>query len=135
VIGKLRTEGPRITLPYCWFSRIDTWDNPSLCALDTYDLTGEDVKFRSRVYNRPDLVPIAKAIEYAEQRDYPAVLAYCTSPQIARKLVRELPPYSFAEDLHVTRTGEGKERVKLAYGSFVVEKHAGRWLVVAFKAE
>jgi hypothetical protein len=137
-IGELRTEGSLITLPYCWFSRIDTWDNPSLCAIDTYDISGDNVKFRARTYNRPDLLPIAKAIEYAEQRDYSAVLGYCASRQVARSLVRDVPPHVFAEDLRVTRTGNGKERVELGYDPayrFDVEKRAGRWLVVAFSVE
>ena len=87
-VGKLQTDGPQISLPYCSWSPIDTWDNPSMCAVDIYDLTGDDVKFRTRAYNRPDLLPIAKAIEYAEQRDYPAVLGYCASAEIAHRLVR-----------------------------------------------
>ncbi len=137
-VGKLRTEGSLITLPYCRFSSIDTWDNPSLCAVDTYDVSGDNVQFRSRVYNRPDLVPIAKAIEYAGQRDYLAVLGYCASSQVAHRLARELPPYMFAEELRVTRNGNEKERVELGYNptySFDVEKRAGRWLVVAFSVK
>ena len=135
-IGELRTEGPAVTLPYCWFSQIDTWDNPSLCAVDTYDIAGDHVKFRSREYNRPDLVPIAKVIEYAEQRDYPAVLAYCASGDVALKLVRDIEPQLFAGDLQVTRTGDGKEQVDMeSTYRFEVEKRAGRWLVVAFNAD
>ena len=137
-VDKFRTEGSRITLPYCWFSQIDTWDNPSLCAVDTYDISGDDVTFRSRTYNRPDLLPIAKVIEYAQQRDYPAVLGYCASSQVARRLVRYFPPYVFADELRVTHTGRGKERVEL--GSpilyrFDVEKRAGRWRVVSVSPE
>jgi hypothetical protein len=137
-IGTLRTEGLLISLPYCWFSSIDTWDNPSLCAVDTYDISGDNVTFRVRTYNRPDLLPIAKAIEYAEQRDYPAVLGYCASSQVAHRLVRDVPPHVFAEDLRVTRTGNGKERVQLGYDPgyrFDVEKRTDRWLVVAFRVE
>jgi hypothetical protein len=137
-IGRVRTEGALITLPYCWFSSIDTWDNPSLCAVDTYDTSGDNIKFHSRAYNRPDLVPIAKAIEYATQRDYPAVLSYCASGEVAHKMVRDLPPIVFAEDLRVTRAGKGRERVAFGYQPayrFNVEKHAGRWLVVAFRAD
>jgi hypothetical protein len=137
-VGKLQTEGSLIALPYCWFSAIDTWDNPSLCAVDTYDLSGDEVRFRSRAFNRPDLVPIAKAIEYAEKRDYPAVLGYCASDDIARTIVRDIQPDFFADDLSVTRTGDIKERVELgdppAY-RFEVEKRAGRWVVVAFSTE
>jgi hypothetical protein len=137
-IGEFRTVGSSITLPYCWFSPIDTWDNPSLCAVDSYDLSGDRVRFRSHTYNRPDLVPVAKALKYAEQRDFPAVLGYCTFSQVARTLVREIPPFVFADDLRVTRTGTGKERVELGYGPtyrFDVENRAGRWQVVAFSAQ
>jgi hypothetical protein len=72
----------RITIPYCWFSAIDTWDNPSMCAADIYDLSHDDVRFVSRAVNRPDLLPIAKALEYVSKHDYPAVLAYCASPEM-----------------------------------------------------
>lgn len=137
-IGKLQTEGSLITLPYCWFSPIDSWDNPSMCAVDTYDVSGDSVRFRTRDYNRPDLLPIAKAIEYAEQRDYLAVLGYCSSADVARKLVRQVPPLVLAEDLRMTRTGNGKEHVEFgpspAY-NFDVEERAGRWRVVAFSGE
>jgi hypothetical protein len=134
----VNTEGSLITLPYCWFSAIDTWDNPSLCAVDAYDLSADSVTFRSRAYNRPDLLPIAKAIEYAEQRDYSAVLGYCASSQVARRLVRNIPPHAGAEDIRVTHTANGREHVEFGSGpgySFDVEKHAGRWRVVAFSIE
>ena len=136
-IGRLQTEGSRITLPYCWFSAIDTWDNPSLCAVDTYDLSGDNARFRWHIYNRPDLLPIAKALEYAEKRDYPAVLGYCASSQLAHRLVRDISPEFFAEDIRVIRTGNGKERVELCDGAcrFDVEKRSGRWLVAAFHIE
>lgn len=136
-IGNLRTTGPLITLPYCWFSALDTWDNPSLCAVDTYDISADAVRFRSRVYNRPDLLPVAKAIEYAEQRDFRALLGYCASSQIAHRLIRDVPPHIFAEEIRVIPTGKGKQRVELREGTyrFDVEKRAGRWLVVAFSAE
>jgi hypothetical protein len=138
-IGDLKTDGPRVTLPYCWFSPIDTWDNPSMCAVDTYDLSGDNAKFISRVYNRPDLLPVAKAIEYAEQRDYGALLGYCGSAQVADGMMRDLPPFVYAgAAIHVTPTGNGRERVELGDGPayrFDVEKRNGRWLVVAFKSE
>ncbi len=137
-IGTLQTEGPLITLPYCWFSAIDTWDNPSLCAVDTYDVEGDEVRFRSRAYNRPDLVPVAKALEYAEKRDYPAVLGYCASEEIARAMVREIPPGMLAEDLRVTRISNVKEQVELGDPpeyEFVVEKRPDRWVVASFSAE
>jgi hypothetical protein len=138
-IGKLKTDGSQVTLPYCWFSRIDTWDNPSLCAVDTYDLSGDNARFISRVYNRPDLLPVSKAIEYAEQRDYAALQGYCGSAQVADSMIRDLPPSLYAgAAIHVTPMGNGRERVELGDGPdyrFDVEKRNGRWLVVAFKAE
>jgi hypothetical protein len=131
-IGELRTEGKRITMPYCWFSAVDFWDNPSMCALDTYDLAANDVRFVSRQFNRPDLLPISKAIEYAEQRDYFAVLAYCESPDIARRLTNEMPVHVFAERLGVKRFGQNRERVELSNYRFIVEKRVGRWLITSF---
>jgi hypothetical protein len=134
-IGKLQTKGSLITLPYCWFSPIDTWDNPSLCAVDSYDVSGDNVRFRSHTYNRPDLVPVAKALEFAEQRDYRAVLGYCALGDVARRLVRVIPPHVFADDLRVSVTGINKERVELGFSPvyrFDVEMLAGRWQVVGF---
>jgi hypothetical protein len=134
-IGRLQTQGPLMTLPYCVFSAIDTWHNPSLCAVDTYNVSGDEIRFESRRYNRPELVPVAKAIEHAQRRDYPAVLGYCASNDIARKLVRSLPPSVFADELRVTRKPGGVKRVELGYEptfSFDVERRGGRWLVIAF---
>ncbi|MGA3156588.1 MAG: hypothetical protein ABSE43_03355 [Steroidobacteraceae bacterium] len=137
-IGELKTDGPHIALPYCWFSRIDTWDNPSLCAVDTYDLSADNVRFQARAYNRPDLVPVAKAIEYALRQDYPAVLGYCASGDIARRLVRNLTPDIFSDDLRIKRLGTHRERIELddLHGyRFEVEQRNGRWLVVAFSMD
>ena len=138
-IGDLKTEGLRVTLPYCWFSPVDTWDNPSMCAVDTYDLSGDRTKFISRSYSWPDLLPVAKAIEYAEKRDYGALLGYCGSVQVADSMMRDLPPFVYAgAAIHVTPMANGRKRVELGDGPdyrFDVEKRNGRWLVVAFKAE
>jgi hypothetical protein len=130
-IGNLRTDGAQITLPLCEFTPIDTWDSPSLCEVDTYDLSGDEAKFRSRVYNRPDLVPIARAIEHAESRDYPAVLAYCATPRIAERLVDETPPLVFAGDLRVKKVSNTEEQVSFDQGyEFVVARRGHRWLIV-----
>jgi hypothetical protein len=131
-VGILHTDGPLITLPFCWFSAIDTWDNPSMCAVDTYDLSKDEIRFRSRTYNRSDLLPIAKAIEYAEKRDYPAVLAYCTSDAVAQKLVHDIPVFVFAGDLQVTLKGEGKEHVEMEGYRFDLEKRGDRWFISLF---
>jgi hypothetical protein len=97
-VGELRTQGSLIALPYCWFSPIDTWNDPTLCALNSYDISGDRVRFVNSVYNLPDLLPVAKAIEYAQARDYPAVLAYCGSSDVARRMVRDVPDFVFAVD-------------------------------------
>lgn len=137
-IGKLKTEGPRITLPYCWFSAIDTWDNPSLCAVDTYDISGDRPRFISTVYNRPDILPIARVLQYAGTHDYLALRAYCGSDEVAQQLLEDVPPSAGAEQLSVLRTGESREIVK--YGeensySFEVEKTGDRWVVVSFQMD
>jgi hypothetical protein len=138
-IGELKTDGVIVTLPYCWFSALDTWDNPSMCAVDTYDFSGDAIRFVSEQYNRPDLLPIAKAIEYAEKHDYPAVLAYCGSAAVARTMVRELANgYQFEYPLEVKRIGPGRERVRLADSGdrgFVVEQRGDRWVVASFSEE
>ena len=136
--GKLQTSGSVISLPYCWFSPIDTWHNPTLCAVDSYDLSGDRVRFVSRVYNRPDLIPVAKAMEYAKARDYSGTVAYCASPEVARKMVSELPPDARGTELTVKEAGPGQERVQLGSNptyQFEVEQRGDRWLVVAFRIE
>ena len=133
-IGNLRTSGTVITLPYCEFTAVDSWDNPSLCAVDAYDLSGDEARFVSRTYNRPDLAPVAKAIGFAQQHDLPAVLGYCASPAVARKLVRSVPPFvSASPELQVVRIGADDERIDLGDGGlrFEVKKMGERWLVVS----
>ncbi|HXS97566.1 MAG TPA: hypothetical protein VN736_23365 [Candidatus Limnocylindrales bacterium] len=137
-IGEPRTEGAIVELPYCWFSPIDTWDNPSLCAVDRYDLSRDDVQFVSRTYNRPDLVPVAKAIEYAEARDDRALMGYCASPGLAQQLVRDLPLHIFADEVRVTELASGRELVELGLETtyrFTVERRNGVWLLVSFSSE
>ena len=137
-IGTRQTEGARIKLPYCWFSAIDTWDNPSLCAVDTYDISGDRPRFISTVYNRPDILPIARVLQYAGTHDYLALRAYCGSDEVAQQLLEDVPPSAGAEQLSVLRTGESREIVK--YGeensySFEVEKTGDRWVVVSFQMD
>ncbi len=137
-IGELKTESPLITLPYCWFSGIDTWENPNLCAVNSYDISGDRVRFVSTAYNRPDLLPIAKAIEHAKAHDYPAVLAYCGSAAVARKFMEGIPSFDSAGGLHVRKIGPLTKTVKLGEEptlEFNVEKRGDRWLVVAFRID
>ncbi|HEY2013657.1 MAG TPA: hypothetical protein VGH38_09165 [Bryobacteraceae bacterium] len=138
-LGKLQTEGSVITLPYCWYSAGDTWNNPSLCAVNSYDLSGDRVRFVNSVSNRPDLLPIVKAIEYAQARDYPSVLSYCGSPEVAQQMVREVPAsVSAASGLNIRPLGTLRKRVEIGDQPvlrFDVEKRGERWLVVAFRMD
>lgn len=138
-IGELRTEGALITLPYCWFSQIDTWDNPSLCAVDSYDISRDRAHFIRRAINRPDLVAIEKAIEYGQSHDYPALLAYCASPQVALTILKNVPPHVYAgASLKVSRVNRVRERVEVGdedIFQFELEKRQGRWLLVSFRIQ
>src|SRR5262249_1241871 len=139
-VGKLQTTGATIRLPFCSFTQIDTWDNPSLCFVDTYDISRDRARFVKRVTNRPDLVPIAKAIEYAQARDYPSLLAYCSSPKVAQKILRNVPPFVFAgTGLKVSPIRAGDERVEIGEEDevlqFEVKKQAGRWVVARFQIQ
>lgn len=135
-IGKLKVNGPTVQLPYCTWSPIDFWDNPSLCALDTYDFSRDSVRFISRAWNRPELVPIARALEYAAKREYPATLSYCASPSVAHRMVREVPDISAAENPKVSRISTGKLKVEFV-GScrFELVERRGRWLISAYRQE
>jgi hypothetical protein len=137
-IGRFQAAGAIITLPYCWYSQIDTWDNPSLCAVDSYDVSGDRARFVHRAFNRPDLVPVARAIEYGQAHDYPALLAYCASREVALKILRDIPPFVYGSGLVVRPIGAAKRRVELANFDVVrfdVEKRAGRWLVYGFRIQ
>src|SRR5208283_4143244 len=97
--------------------------------VNTYDLSGDRVRFISSVANRPDLLPIAKAIQYAQAHDYPAVLAYCGSPDVAQRMVRDIPPFVFAgAGLAVKRIGALKESIDMEDTGFhfEVEKRGDR---------
>lgn len=125
-VGRLRTKGTTIQLPYCFFSAVDTWDNPTLCAADSFDLSGDKPLFSGRIYNSPDLVTVARAIQYAETHDYSAIRGYCASDTVARKLVREVPPYLFADTLETVKLADGTARFDLI-------KRRGNWRVKRLK--
>lgn len=135
----LRTEGALIRLPYCWRSAVDTWDSPSLCATNSYDLSGDRVRLVGNDYNLPDLLPVARAIQYAQAGDYPAVLAYCGSAEVARQIVQSIPPnVSGIPFFTVKQIGASRKSVDLGSGPefhFEVEKRGDRWLVVSFRMD
>ncbi len=134
-VGRLSTTGKTIQLPYCFFSAVDTWDNPTLCAADSFDLSGDNPHFAGRVYNRPDLVAVAKAVQYAKAHDYIALRGYCASDAVAAKLVREVPPDLFADEIDTAKSGPARETILLADGTvrFDLIKRRSNWLVERFK--
>ena len=105
---------------------------------DTYDVSRDAITFVGRRYNRPDLAPVAKALEYAKAHDLPALRGYCASDAVAQKILRTLPGgYGFDAELEALQLGATRERVRPAYSrvpGFVVEKHGDRWLIVSFDA-
>jgi hypothetical protein len=134
-VGKLSTAGKAIQLPYCFFSAVDTWDNPTLCAADSFDLSGDDPRFIGRIYNAPDLVVLNKAIQHAQARDYVALRAYCTSDAVARKLIREIPPFLFADELKTVKASPTREKIVLEDPTvyFNLIKRRGAWRLESFR--
>jgi hypothetical protein len=132
-VGILRAKGPLIALPFCWFSDLDTWDNPSLCAVDTYNVAEDNVTFVSRAYNRPDLIPVALALEAVERHDYPAIRAYCASAHVARTLFRLASPVGASGELDIQRPSAKRERIILGDGEHLDVKRIGdRWFITAY---
>jgi len=133
-IGKLRATGPTITLPYCENSAVDLYVDALLCSVDTYDLSGDVVRFVSTETNRPDLDTVAKVVQYADARDYEAVLAYSASAQVARQMVSDMPPgvvgNASGEDYPPIRGDH--QTINIEGLHFDLEKQDGRWLVVRF---
>jgi hypothetical protein len=127
-----------VALPYCWFSPIDWW-TPRVCAR-SIATTCRAMKFAS--WAEPITGPIsrriAKAIEYARKRDLQAVLRYCGSIQVARKLMSEADGLGFEDGLDVRRIGKGRERVSARYsrGSyFDVKRRQSGWVITGFHIE
>jgi hypothetical protein len=75
-------------------------------------------------------------MEYGQAHDYPALLGYCASPEVARKILREVPPHVYAgPGLKISRISREKEKIEIGDDDvfvFEVERRGDRWLVVAF---
>ncbi len=107
-----------------------------MCAVDRYDLSGDGVRFVSRRVNRPDLLPVAQALAYADKRDFGAVRGYCVSDAVARRLVESAPGKAFEVEIKTKRLGAGRELVYEESDGYrvTVAKHGGRWLIAGFSA-
>lgn len=133
-IGKLEMTGPRVTLPYCEWSAVDLDVDALLCSVDTYDVSGDEVRFLGTRTNRPDLEAVAKAVKYADDRDYRALLSYSASPAVARKMVALMPPSITAN------VGGGSypplrgnhQAIDIGGLHFALEERNGTWVVVEF---
>jgi hypothetical protein len=133
MVGAFTTIGSRITLPYCMFTGIDWWDNPSLCAVETWDLSGDQVRFVSRRWNRPELLPIARAMEFAGNHEFVELRAWCASDELARRLMA-IAKFGMGGDNPAVKTqGPARERVTLdEVGTFIVEKRGDQWVVAGY---
>lgn len=136
-VGKLSTAGKIIQLPYCFFSAVDTWDNPTLCAADSFDLSEDDSRFIGRIYNSPDLVVVNNAIHYAQAHDYTAVRAYCASDAVARKLLREIPTFLMADMIKRSKASPTREKIVFEDGAvyFNLVKRRGAWRLASFRID
>lgn len=134
-IGELETSEKIISLPYCWHSAVDTYVRATLCSVDAYDVSGEDVRFVSRTTNRPDLETIARVIQFAQARELPAIIGYTADAKIAASLIAQIPEYVFSSGVLVTQTGPDREEVQVVDGvilKFGLIKLRGRWLIDSF---
>jgi len=134
-IGKLQTKETRITLPYCWWSSIDSSVWATLCSVDTYDLSRSHVRFLNTKTNRPDLETVAKVIEYAQARDLPAVASYSTSAAVANKLTALMPPSVYNAGQLPSEPAGDRQTVDIEDGHhlrFVLVRRGERWLVADF---
>jgi hypothetical protein len=136
---KLDTSGKTVAIPYCWpgllwFTSIDS----PICSLDTYDLSGDVVRFL-RVENDPeDLALVARIIEYAGNHDVEALSTMCISPQIARQLTEIMPPKPIFSGYHQKSLGPDLEQLDLFDGwemKITLKRQHGRWRVAAVKVE
>jgi hypothetical protein len=135
VDGTVQITAKTVVLPYCRPSAVETHGGPVLCDVDTYDVSGEDIRFVSRTTNRPDLDAIAKLIEYAQGRDVLAASAYTADPKVAHDAMQQIPTDIAIESIRVMHASPTKETVHMQDGldlTFDLAKIRGRWLVTAF---
>lgn len=133
-VGELHTSGRQISLPYCWWSAIDESVWASLCSVDDYDLSGDQVRFLGTTTNRPDLEAVARAIEYGERRDIAALLGYSVNAQTAQDIAESMPAYVYPDVVTIEPdpTNPDREQISLGDGPilhFIVENRGKRWLV------
>jgi hypothetical protein len=140
-IWNFKTNGAVITIPYCWHSAVDSWAAAHLCSVDSYDVSGDTLRFVGTKTNYPDLETVALVAKHGQARDEVAVRGYCADDKVAMALVQIMPAsHIFAvEGLKTTPTGVGKENVALSTNDFTLSfdlvKAQERWVVSRFTIE
>jgi hypothetical protein len=134
--NSFNASGKKITLPYCWFSVVDTWANPTLCMADTYDLSMDEVRFVGRKINRPDIYAVAKAIEHAQNGELESIRGYTVTSQVAKKILNSMPSHIFNEKTTVTHKGSNRELIRLQgyeIREFEMQRINGTWLISNYR--
>ena len=79
----------------------------------------------SRVANRPEMLALERVLTYAAAHDARALEAYCSSPDVARRLLRWVPSLDLTvEDERVARD---VVRLKTGGGLFTLKRVKRRW--------
>jgi len=117
---------------------VDSWAAAHLCSTDSYDVSGDSVRFIGTKTNYPDLETVALVIKHGQARDTLALRGYCADDNVATAVVQLMPAsYIFAvEGLKTTPTGDGKDTVALSTNDFTLTfdlmTTRERWLVSRF---
>jgi hypothetical protein len=137
---KFDTSGKIITIPYCWSGHLLLNVDATICSVDTYDLSGDAVRYVRTENDPEDLAVVAKVIKYAQAHELRALSVYCTSSQVARLVLQTMPPGSIVFDVGFSRkrTGPDVELLDFQDGwemKFTLKKLNGLWLVSDFELE
>ena len=133
------TANQTLTMSYCWHSVVDTSARASLCSVDVYDVSGDEVRFVETRTNRPDLEAVARIIEHAQARDLRAVEAYSANRRIASAIVQQIPSsHLYFAGVSVKPIAPDREFVELEDGirlRFELSRVDGLWKVTALTME
>ena len=133
---KFSTVGKTITIPYCWSGalQLGTVSAP-ICSIDTYDLSGDVVRFLRAENDPEDLAFVARVLRYVESRDMMALSAVCLSPEIAGKVMAMMPPEPFFGTGYERKpVGPDSEQLDFSDGfemKITLKRQRGSWRVAA----
>lgn len=131
---KFSTVGKTITIPYCWSGalQLGTVSAP-ICSIDTYDLSGDVVRFLRAENDPEDLAFVARVLRYVESRDMMALSAVCLSPEIAGKVMAMMPPEPFFGTGYERKpVGPDSEQLDFSDGfemKITLKRQRGSWRV------